>query len=142
MLGRKETVRIQSETAKLNKKGIIKSAKERWETMTEEKKAEQTAKVRLAWYPRWAEICGTDVDHIDFTNPIVSLEWKLADNHNLNLIKTPEGKAEFFKTLTEEEKQIYEFGWEYEPDGYSKLEKASYVKAIPTAIKYLTKGHL
>lgn len=39
------------------------------------------AQARLKWYDHWMKVCGVETwEEIDWTNPIVSLEWKLCDS--------------------------------------------------------------
>ena len=65
------------------------------------------AKVRLKYYPHWMRVCGVDcAEDIDWSNPIVSLEWKLCDISTQAKLtsKKKELRDMVLETFTEEER--------------------------------------
>lgn len=60
----------------------------------------------------WARICGvTRFADIDYSNPIVSLEWQLCDPKILKGLQDPEKRKVFLDGLTEAERHIYYNGY-------------------------------
>lgn len=61
------------------------------------------AQARLKWYDHWARVCGVESwEDIDWSNPVVSLEWKLCDQGTQAKLMAGR-RDEVLATFTEEE---------------------------------------
>lgn len=63
---------------------------------------------RMKFVDRWMEECGvTNMSDIDYSNPQISLEWKLCDPAVLRDLQKEGGRERLFEILSDEEKYVY-----------------------------------
>lgn len=97
-------------------KGWLKAHREKlaraFDDLTQRSMDQVTLKARAEQLPRWAAICGvTEYTDIDYSNPVVSLEFQLCDPEVLRGLQNPTRRAEFLSQLTEDERRIYYEGF-------------------------------
>lgn len=106
------------------------------EMLIEEYYSEHCAKVRAKYLKRWAGLSKTtDIRKIDYSIPMVHLEFLLCDPRNLELISGGVRRDEFLAILTPEEQNLYLNTVGVNGDRYTDLEDRKVMRKINAAFK-------
>ncbi len=130
--------------ARKSAKQVYKQTKEYIREMEEGMHERELMMIRQKMKKRWAEAQGCSEEEIDYTDPFVSLEWKLCDPAIRRTLKkgTDAEKTEILTTWTEAELDIY-----YNGDGgktgtpyKQQIEDDSFIKSVGKGIYSKLKG--
>ena len=104
----------------------------------------EVAMVRQKMQPRWAEAQNCTIEEIDYSDPFVSVEWKLCDMGVERTLRsgTDEERARILSTWTPEELDVYYNGdgGKTGPSYKEQIEDGSFVKMIGKAMLGKVKG--
>lgn len=122
----------------------IELLKEMMGNVKEDTNDQVTAKARIKMAEtRWMPHQGVNkLEDLDLSDPQISLEWKLCDPAILKDLLNPGGRDRLFKTLSEEEKDIYLNKTDSKGARYTDLEteKAGFTrKNVAKAIIHIRK---
>lgn len=98
----------------------------------------EVAMIRQRMQPRWAEAQNCKIEEIDYSDPFVSVEWKLCDMGVEKTLRTgtDEERARILSTWTTEELDVYYNGDHglTGPSYREQVEDGSFVKMIGKAM--------
>lgn len=128
----------------MRKEGTIKKVRKYIGEMEQGLHEKELSLMRMKMQPRWAEAQGCSIEQIDYSDPYVSLEWKLVDPAVRRTLKsgTDKERAEIMSTWTEEELALYyNANGQYNDTSYQKqIEDGNFLKNVGKALIHKVKG--
>lgn len=113
-------------------------AKQYLSEMMDGQHEKEVAMIRQRMQPRWAEAQNCKIEEIDYSDPFVSVEWKLCDMGVEKTLRTgtDEERARILSTWTTEELDVYYNGDHglTGPSYREQVEDGSFVKMIGKAM--------